>query len=120
MPKPFTNFAVTRFVNREAVLKTLKECARRVTEEIPGVEVRLFGSYAGGTPTPRSDADIAVVVPDGFPLPFTRVRDLAETIFLQAPVPVEVFVVTRAALTEGRENGKSLAKTIARTSMPLV
>ncbi len=120
MPKPFITFAATRFVNREVVLASLTECARRLAEEISDVQVLLFGSYATGTPTPRSDADIAVVVPDDVLVPFARVKDLAQTVFLEAPVPVEVFVLTRTALAEGKETGAFLAGTISRTGIPLV
>jgi predicted nucleotidyltransferase len=119
MPKPFTTFAVTRFVNRDVVLSRLKDCARRLAEEIPGAEVRLFGSYAVGTPTPKSDADIAVVVPDDCLVPPARAKDLAETVFLEAPVPVEIFVLTRTALAAGRKTGVSLAGTVARTGISL-
>ncbi len=120
MARPFTRFAVTRFVNREAVLEALQKCASQLIREVPGVELRLFGSYAGGIPTPRSDVDIAVLVPDSLVASSNRIKELAESIFLQAPVPVEVFVVTRSAVARGRQTDKSLAGTIARTGIPLV
>jgi hypothetical protein len=47
------------------------------------------------------------------------VKDLAETVFLEVPVPVEIFVLTRTALTAGRKTGVSLAGTVARTGISL-
>ena len=119
MPKPFTTFVTTRFVNREAVVAALEKCARRLAEEFPAAEVRLFGSYASGTPTPRSDADIAVIVPDDLPVPVGRVKDAAENIFLDAPIPVEVFVLTRSAFAQGQASGRGLAGAVARDGIPL-
>lgn len=125
MRKPFTSFAVTRFVDRKAVLDSLRECARRLKASVPGVTVYLFGSFATGTPTPRSDADIAVVIdsPEDSGSPSHEnpgyVQDEAAAVFLDAPVPTEIFVLSRAQIREGRETGRGVAGVVARDGILL-
>lgn len=119
MPKPFITFAVTRFVERPAVIESLRECARTLKERIPSAEVCLFGSYAAGTPTPRSDADIAIIIPDDHPFSHGVVKEAAETAFLAAPVPAEVFVLSRSAFEEGRKQGRGLAGAVAKNGLSL-
>ena len=84
------------------------------------MRVYLFGSFAAGRPTPRSDADIALIVEDSADenLP-AYAKDVATTIFLDAPIPVELFVLTRERFEEGRKTGRGLAGAIAREGILL-
>jgi predicted nucleotidyltransferase len=43
----------------------IKEYVRRLVQEFHPHKVILFGSYAYGSPTPDSDVDLLVVMPDG-------------------------------------------------------
>lgn len=122
MQRPFVSLSVTRFVNRERVIELLRQCARQLVASIPDTRVYLFGSYATGQPTPRSDADVAVVIRG--PLPSSpaypaEVERLARDIFLQAPVPVDLFVFTEAEFREGEQTGKGVAGAAARHGIPL-
>lgn len=125
MQKPFTTFAVTRFVDTKAVLNSLKECAERLKAAVPGVTVYLFGSFATGTATPRSDADVAVVIDsvEDSGAPSSRnprhVQDVAITVFLDAPVPTEIFVLSKAQIQEGRQTGRGVAGVVARDGILL-
>ena len=42
----------------------LQQIAAEIHQEIPGSEVRLFGSYARGEARPDSDIDLLITVPD--------------------------------------------------------
>jgi predicted nucleotidyltransferase len=64
--------------------------------------VSLFGSFATGRATPRSDADIVVAIASGDPESQRQVHDLARTLFLEAPVPVDLFVLSSVHLATDR------------------
>jgi hypothetical protein len=63
MQNAVTTFAGSRFVDREAVVVALRECTERLKRcQAEVVAVYLFGSFATGSATPRSDIDGAVGV----------------------------------------------------------
>jgi len=42
----------------------LQQMAAEILQEIPGAEVRLFGSHARGDARPSSDVDLMIIVTD--------------------------------------------------------
>jgi len=80
----------------------------------------LFGSTVTGTPTPRSDADVLVVL-DGSPhlQPRDRIPDLLAAL---SPLPcdLDLFVVTEVELARAREEGSPLARTALTTGVDLL
>lgn len=107
MPGAFANGARTRFVDREGVVAELRERALRLRQREPAIRsVRLYGSYQAGRPTPRSDADVAVVVSGVSRDERERIRDVATDVFLDAPVPVDLFVPSEQELEEGARTGR--------------
>jgi predicted nucleotidyltransferase len=98
----------------ERVVETLRGLARRLREEHGAiVSVRLFGSFAFGRPTPRSDADVAIVVSSATER--ERARALAEQVFLEAPVPVELFVFVQSELEPGAHAESGIAAAAVRS-----
>lgn len=117
MPSPFWNSAGTRWVDRQAVLAELRACAALLAERCPAIRhVVLFGSYATGRPTPRSDADILIVIEDDHRSARASVVDTARDVFLQAPVPVDLHLATPAQL----ETGAGVAAALRKGSIRLV
>ncbi|MFB3905148.1 MAG: nucleotidyltransferase domain-containing protein [Acidobacteriota bacterium] len=109
----FTNFATSRFLDRDAVVDLLTECAARLRKELPAVKaVYLFGSFASGTPTPRSDADVALEISDGNR---DELRLAAQHAFSSVPLPVDLFILTSDQL----KNTSGIAGEIARTARRL-
>lgn len=103
MRSVFTTFASSRFVDQTAVVEALRKCTQELKERCTEVvAVYLFGSFATGTATPRSDADVVVEVRDADSSLQQQVWGTAMTVFLGAPVPVDLFVVSSAELAEGR------------------
>ena len=99
MPSVFTTFASSRFINHEAVRASLRRCAQRLRATHPDVRaVYLFGSFATGRATPHSDADIVVEIAPGDPESQRQVHDTARTLLLEAPVPVDLFVLSSTHL----------------------
>ena len=120
MPNVFTTFASSRFIDREAVVAALRDCANRLREQEPAIiGVHLFGSFATGTATPRSDADIVVEIADADPETRQRVWETAFAAFLHAPVPVDLFVMPTERLQQGRRNGRGVPGVIAREGIRL-
>ncbi|MCL6612047.1 MAG: nucleotidyltransferase domain-containing protein [Peptococcaceae bacterium] len=120
MPSPFINFAATRFVNQKKVLDSLRECAGRLIDEVRGVAaVYLFGSFARGNATPRSDADLVVVVEGEDRVLINGLRDAAGSYFISASVPVDVFVLSRKTFEEGRRTGRGVAGAVEREGVLL-
>jgi predicted nucleotidyltransferase len=77
--------------------------------------VWLFGSFATGTATPRSDADVVIEINESDRLDRERLRSAAMAVFAEAPVPVDLFVMTTADL-----NGESgIAPVVRREGLRL-
>lgn len=120
MQSAFTTFASSRFVDFDVVISALKECAARIKGPWQGVEaVYLFGSFATGKACPRSDADIVIEISDNHDSLRSMIFDEAMTLFLEAPVPVELFVLSTAQLSEGRGSNRGVAGAVAREGIVL-
>lgn len=117
MHSAFTTFASSRFVDREAVLASLRTLAERLKEKRRGIRgVHLFGSFAAGTATPRSDADVVIEVVPGLDHADRRdLADAAQSAFLTAPVPVDLFVRDVHELQEDH----GIAAVVAREGLRL-
>lgn len=110
MPPVCTRSASSAFVNREGVVDELRHAARKLKEEHPEVlEVFCFGSFASGTPTPRSDADVLVIVADSDIPPRQRGPLFADA-FLRTCVPVDLFVFTAPEFERAQEGVAAAAR----------
>jgi predicted nucleotidyltransferase len=55
-------FAASRFLIRDRVISELRELVIRLQSNHPDIRaVYLFGSFATGVPTPKSDVDLLIV-----------------------------------------------------------
>ncbi|WP_448574852.1 nucleotidyltransferase domain-containing protein [Thermomicrobium sp.] len=107
-----------RFLDRESVLAALWEAAREAGR-CPGVRaIYLFGSFAGGIPTPRSDADLLVVVVDGADR--EAARACCEEAFQNLPVPVDLFVWSEEEVAASVASGRGLAANVLPQAVRLV
>ena len=103
MHSPFFRSAAPRFVNRGEILALAQTMAARIAKRHPEVHrVLLFGSYARGDFSARSDMDLLVVLRSSD-------RPLKERIaeFLDdcADYPTDVFPLTDAELQERLHDG---------------
>ena len=95
------------FLDGAKVVEELRTLASKlVADDLRIEQVILFGSLAKGNYTPRSDADICIILHDDDPhRPMDRIPQYLAA-FSGAPVPVDVLVYTRAEvermLGEGR------------------
>lgn len=109
-------FASSRFVDRKAIVEALRALAQRLKLQYAEiVAVHPFGSFATGTATPRSDADILVEITDADPALGERLKEAALAVFLKAPVAVDVFVLA----SERVRRGRGVAGAVAREEVRL-
>lgn len=114
MRKTFFPSSRPRFVDEEAVIGKLKEIAMNLARADRNIEaIYLFGSYAKrGAAGLRSDADILVVLKEDSRRPIDRLDEFMPA-FLDAPVPVDVLVYTKAELGKAlKEGNRFLARAV--------
>jgi len=111
MLKEFYRSSGARFLNKGAVLQELRGLAERARRREPDIlKIVLFGSLANNTYTPRSDADVLVLLQSSEARFIDRISRFLP-LFIEASLPVEVFPYTeqesrtvplaRRALREG-------------------
>lgn len=89
---------VARFLDRDRTIDSLRALARALRSQDSRVDtVVLFGSIAEGNCTPRSDADILIVLSRSDRRFLDRIGDFLVT-FIDAPVATDVFPYTREEL----------------------
>ena len=104
------------WLDRSLLKSRIRQAARNLSrqhEEV--VQVVLFGSVASGRAVPSSDADILVVVKDS-ETPFLDRAALYRDHFTDIGVGGDLFVYTRAEISEGRV---PMAATALRTGIEL-
>lgn len=82
--------------------------------------VILFGSLVSSTPTPRSDADLLVIVNSS---PNDEPSDRAPEILralVPLPCPIDLFVLTVDEFGRFEAEGSALLRTVRRTGLDLL
>ena len=98
-------------LDRERVLKELREAAARLVKGRPDVEaVVLFGSLADGTATGTSDADVLLVLKRSSERFLDRIPEFLEA-FRGLSVPVDVFPYTVEELERQLQEGAGTGRT---------
>jgi predicted nucleotidyltransferase len=91
----------------------LDELIRRVAESLEPERIILFGSYAKGTATIRSDVDLMVVKDTA--LPMARRADAVAPLLRRYLVPVDVLVYTPEEIVEYSREPLSFLDTVVKT-----
>jgi nucleotidyltransferase-like protein len=117
MPRPFLSSVRVRYLDRDAVLASLRELATRLGAERPEIqEIRLFGSLARGQRNPFADADLLIVL-DASALPARdRIAIYKPT---HGPVPMDLTVCTRQELEREVAGGNRFLKRLLGESVVL-
>jgi predicted nucleotidyltransferase len=109
------------YLDREERVQELRQAARRARERITTIlRVILFGSLVDGAPTPRSDADLLVIVSSS---PHEHHRDRMPEIlraFSPLPCPMDVFALTQDEFERHREEGSPLVRAALTSGMDLL
>jgi spore maturation protein CgeB len=110
--KPFLTFAASRFLIRDRVMSELREAIERIrSEDIRAVY--LFGSYASGVPTPKSDVDLLIVTEKAD-------REYLQTEFLTVSAPVDFHILNPDAFARQSQSGRGIAGEAVRNGIRLL
>lgn len=98
--KTFALSASVSFPDHRKIEADLTKLARLAIQRDQRIlAVYLFGSRANGNFSARSDADLLIIVKNDPRRPTDRIPDYLK-LFLEAPVPVDVFPYTESEISE--------------------
>lgn len=107
MPNLFFPSSKPIFIEERKIIKKLRNLALKVAKKNKNVEsIYLFGSFAQGNASLRSDADILVVLGHDKRNMMERL-DKFILAFSEGPVPVDVLVYTRTELNKALKQGNN-------------
>ncbi len=96
--------AKIRFINKDEILKLLQIFAKQLLAEKENViEISLFGSLVRGNYSPRSDADIYILLKEDPKTFMDRIPEFLDY-FSNVGLPVEVFPYTTEEIEKFRDN----------------
>lgn len=96
----------------------LRQICSVIHQTVDTEKIYLFGSYAYGEPTPNSDFDLCVVIPDGSLRPADAIRQIRRALYPVQDVPLDV-VVYRSSDFVSRQQTASLERKISREGVLL-
>ncbi len=98
-------------VDRDGVEKAITRWAAGIRRTHPEIErIYWFGSWAHGTPTPRSDVDVCIVVSHSS----KSYRHRAADYLPELPIPIDLFVYTREEFDRLAEHSPGVYREILR------
>ncbi len=111
MPPRSSSTAGATYLDKGARIEELRLAARRAADRMPSIRrVRLFGSLVAGIPTPRSDADLVVIVGSSpYAEPRDRLPDMLRALS-PLPCPIDLRVLTEAEVERLRAEGSPLLR----------
>jgi predicted nucleotidyltransferase len=96
------------------VIDELKAAVRRLKKRRPDIQaVYLFGSYASGTPGPKSDADLIIVTEE------SSMEDI-QTQLLQVSVPVDLYLLNPTVFRQKAAAEEGIAAVAVRSGIKLL
>ena len=117
MRNPFFSSPGPRFVDREELLALAREMADRIGTGHPqALRVLLFGSFARGDYSPRSDLDFLVILKESAESISERIANLLQ---YAPPYPVDVLPLTEAEVTARLEEGDPFLRQALKESILL-
>ncbi len=109
------------YLNKAERIEQLRQAALRARKRVPEIErVILFGSLTTGVPSPRSDADLLIVVESS---PHDQSRDrIPSALRALGPLPcaVDLFVLTNEEVERFQQEGEPLLRTALTTGKDLL
>ena len=98
--------------------KDLSGICQVIDKAVDVEKIYLFGSYAYGMPTPESDYDLCVVIPDGGLRPAEAVKQIRRALYPLQATPMDIIVYRASAFLQ-RQGYASLESKIAREGVVL-
>ena len=111
MPKGSSLSVGATYLDKEGRIEQLRQAAMRARKRAPEIKrVILFGSLASGIPSPRSDADLLIVVESS---PHRHSRDrIPDALHALRPLPcaVDLYVLTSEEVERFQRDGSPLLR----------
>ena len=121
MRKRSSSSAGAFYLDRKERIDDLRKAALRARKKITEIRrIVLFGSLVSGIPTPRSDADLLVILSSS---PHSRPRERIPEILGAlgpTPCPVDLFVLTAAEAERARAQGHPLLREALEKGLDLL
>jgi len=96
----------------------LSTICKIIVETVKTEKIYLFGSYAYGTPTPESDYDICVIVPDSNNRTIEITKAIRHALYPVQSTPLDV-VVYHVSSFEKRKQAATMERKIAKEGILL-
>ncbi len=121
MPGRSSNSAGATYLNKADRIEKLRLAALAARKRLPSIRrVILFGSLTKGIPTPRSDADLLVVLDSSsHDHPRERVPEILAALS-PLPCPVDLFVLTSEELERYSREGSPMVRVALATGKDLL
>lgn len=121
MRRPSSSSAGATYLDRGRRVEELRASARRAAAALPAIRrVVLFGSLAHGVPTPRSDADLLIVVEGSAqPEPRDRIPEMLGAL-RPLPCPLDLIVLTAAEFERHTAEGHPLLREVLTHGVDLL
>lgn len=121
MRKPSSRSAGAAYLDRGRRLEELRASARRAAAALPAIRrIVLFGSLAHGIPTPRSDADLLIVVDRSEQAePRNRIPEMLGAL-RPLPCPVDLIVLTAEEVARHIAEGHPLLREVFAHGLDLL
>lgn len=121
MPPSSSRSAGATYLDKDRRIAQLRDTALRARARLPAIDrVILFGSLVRGVPTPRSDADILVILRSS---EFEQPRDRVPAVLAAMsplPCPVDLFVWTADELERAHREGAALVREAVENGLDLL
>lgn len=96
------------------MIDELKDAVEKLKKRRLNIEaVYLFGSFAAGVPTPKSDADLLIVSPE-------EKTEVIRNAFLSVSVPVDLYVMSPSSFRSKKSAGKGVVAEAVRKGIRLL
>jgi predicted nucleotidyltransferase len=121
MREKLSNSSGAIYLDRTGRIGALRSAVSRAKERIPEIQhAILFGSLSSGKATPRSDADILIVVrSSSHKLPRDSIPEMLRALS-PLPCPVDLFILTSSEFERYRCEGSPLLRVVADTGIHLL
>lgn len=96
----------------------LSDICQVIDQTVDVEKIYLFGSFAYGTPTPNSDYDLCVVIPDGSLRPTEAIKQIRRALCPVQTMPLDIIVYRASAFLQ-RQEYASLERKIVREGVLL-
>jgi predicted nucleotidyltransferase len=96
----------------------LNTITQRLVNQFHPDAIAVFGSHAWGTPTPNSDLDLMVIVPQSTLSPAKRAYEAYKSL-QEIPIPLDIVVKTKSEFNKFRGVYASLEAQVAEKGIVL-